>query len=542
MQTASRLRQLLFIAAVLFVSAALPALAQKPAYKLADQGDGTYKNPVLFADYSDPDVIRVGDDYYMVSSSFSGAPGLPVLHSTDLVNWTLISWALPKLPDARYDLPRHGEGVWAPSIRHHAGYYWIYYGDPDLGVFMVRAREARGPWEKPVLVHAAKGWEDTCPLWDDDGQAYLVHGWVKSRAGFNGRLDMARMSPDGAHLLDEGRTVFDGDANENPTIEGPKFYKKDGWYYIFAPAGGVGPGWQTALRSRNVMGPYEHRNVLDSGATSINGPHQGGWVTDVDGGEWFMHFQDRGAYGRITWLEPMTWREGWPIIGREQAKLPGRGEPVMQWKKPAARKPAPLAAPEVGDEFDAATLALHWQWQANPQTGWYSLNARKGWLTLAAEPLPSGGKSLWAAPNVLTQRFPAESFTATTKIDVAQLTQNGRAGLVIMGMDYAALALSKATEGWRLSLSLCHDAHKGGVESEQAQVALKSPTILLRAHVDSGAVVTFSYSVDGDAYTKIGEPFQARKGMWVGAQTALFAIASDDKQAGAAAFDWFRIE
>jgi beta-xylosidase len=240
-----------------------------------DNGDGTYQNPIIFADYSDPDVIRVGDQFYLVASSFSSSPGLPILRSRDLVNWTIIGRVFQKYPDESFQVPQHGNGVWAPSIRYHHGQFYVYFGDPDRGIFMSRARNAAGPWAPLVQVKAAKGWIDSCPFWDDDGQAYLVHAWARSRAGINSILTINRMSPDGKTLLDEGRMVFDGHAH-HPTMEGPKLYKRHGYYYIFAPAGGVPTGWQTVLRAKNIYGPYEDRVVLDQGRTNINGPHQGG--------------------------------------------------------------------------------------------------------------------------------------------------------------------------------------------------------------------------------------------------------------------------
>ena len=253
---------------------------------------------VIFADYSDPDVIRAGNDYYLTASSFDQVPALPILHSRDLVNWRLIGYAAETLPFE----PQPGGGVWAPSLRHHDGWFWIYFGDPDRGIYMTRARDARGPWEPLTLVKEAKGWIDPCPLWDDDGSMVLVHAWAKSRAGFNSVLHVNRLSADGRRVVDEGTLVFDG-REKHPTIEGPKFYKRNGWYYIFAPAGGVKRGWQTVLRSKNVFGPYEDKIVLEGGL------HQGAWVEDS-----FLHFQDLGAYGRVVHRQKLRWVNDWPEI------------------------------------------------------------------------------------------------------------------------------------------------------------------------------------------------------------------------------------
>ena len=229
-----------------------------------DMGGGMYQNPVLFCDYSDPDVIRVGDTYYMTASSFNYVPGLPILVSKDLVNWELVNYALDNIPAPNYEKPRHADGVWAPAIRWHEGHFYIFYGMPDEGIYMVRTADALGKWEAPVLVLPGKGLIDPCPFWDDDGQAYVIHGYAKSRIGFKSWLGIFPISADGTRAIGDDHLLFDGSA-EHPTIEGPKVHKRDGWYYIFAPAGGVATGWQTVLRSRSIHGPYEDRVVLRQG-------------------------------------------------------------------------------------------------------------------------------------------------------------------------------------------------------------------------------------------------------------------------------------
>ena len=220
--------------------------------------DRVYRNPVLKADWSDPDVIRVGTDFYLVASSFHRVPGLPVLHSRDLVHWTIVGHALDRLePAAAFATPQHGCGVWAPAIRHHAGQFWIFYPDPDRGIYVVTAPAAGGPWTRPRLLKGGRGLIDPCPFWDADGHAYLVHAWARSRAGFNNRITCHRMDPGATRVLDEGRTVIDGDRLPGyRTLEGPKLYRRGDWYWIFAPAGGVAQGWQSAFRSRSVFGPY----------------------------------------------------------------------------------------------------------------------------------------------------------------------------------------------------------------------------------------------------------------------------------------------
>lgn len=286
-------------------------------------GDGTYRNPIIFADYSDPDIIAVHDEFYMVSSSFNHMPGLPLLHSRDLVNWTIINHVVPSFDWPGYDRVQHGKGIWAPSLRYHDGKFWVFFSTPDEGIFMCQAADPFGMWTAPHLVRAAKGWIDPCPFWDEDGQAYLVHAFAFSRSGRKHLLQLFRMAPDGTRLLDEGRIIIDGTAR-HPTLEGPKMYKRGGYYYIFAPAGGVENGWQSVFRARSIDGPYEDKIVLHQGKTDVNGPHQGGYVELESGESWFVHFQDKGAYGRIVHLQPMRWVDDWPVMGRVS---PLGGEP-----------------------------------------------------------------------------------------------------------------------------------------------------------------------------------------------------------------------
>jgi len=234
---------------------------------VADDGEGNYQNPVLHADYSDPDAIRVGKAYYMVASSFHCMPGLPILKSRDLVNWRLVNHAVRRLlPDTVYNFPRHGKGIWAPAIRYHYIQYFIFYPDPDYGIFMIKARDPEKKWSVPKLVLEGKGIIDPCPLWDDNGQAYLAVAWAASRAGVNSLLTIYPLSKDGSKITGEGQHVYDGHRS-NHTIEGPKLYKRNGYYYIFAPAGGVSTGWQEILRSKNIYGPYEQKKFLEQGKT-----------------------------------------------------------------------------------------------------------------------------------------------------------------------------------------------------------------------------------------------------------------------------------
>jgi beta-xylosidase len=505
-----------------------------------DRGDGTYKNPVLYADYSDPDVIRVGDDFYLTASSFNSVPGLPILHSRDLVNWRIIGHALQRLPPADvFARPQHGNGVWAPSIRFHNSYFYIYYGDPDFGIYMVKARDPAGPWSDPLLVKAAKGWIDTCPFWDDDGQAYLVHAWANSRSGIKSILTINRMSPDGTRLLDEGKMVFDGRAH-HPTIEGPKLYKRNGYYYIFAPAGGVATGWQTVLRSRQIFGPYEDKIVMDRGHTEINGPHQGGWVELKSGESWFLHFQDRGPVGRVVHLQPLSWKNDWPVIGVD-ADGDGKGEPVLTYRKPRIGHEYPTVVPATSDEFKEKLLGLQWQWHANPEEDWYSLSARSGWLRLFAISRPAD-ENLWLVSNLFLQKLPAPAFTITTRVDASQLREGERAGLLMMGRDYSYIGVRRLSDRLQIFRVTCVEAAKQTVEREDGSTPAPTDTLFLRVTVRKEKLSRFSFSFDGKSFQELGDEFVAREGVWIGAKVGLFVVGPNITTRGHADFEWFRVE
>lgn len=540
-----QIRMLMF---TLLLPTFLPLGAQPTSTWQPDRGDGTYQNPVLYADYSDPDIVRVGKEYWLTASSFNCVPGLPILRSTDLVNWELVGHALRELvPADHFDAPAHGDGVWAPAIRHHRGWFYIYWGDPDRGIYMVKSQDPRGEWTTPCLVKAGKGMIDPCPLWDDDGKAYLVHGWAGSRAGFKSILSVAEMSPCGERLIGQEVMVFDGHG-EHPTVEGPKFYKRNGYYYIFAPAGGVKPGWQLVLRSRSPYGPYECRKVLHQGNGPIPGPHQGGWVEDTAGDCWFMHFVDMYAYGRVVHLQPMEWlKDDWCTMGVDQ-NGDGIGEPVLSFRKPAGK--SSVVTPPANDEFSERELGLQWQWHANPQVGWYFTNPTAGELRLYAQPL-GGPHNLWNLPSLLLQKIDAPSYTATTHVRFRPAYDGDRAGLVIMGMDYATLGLEYRGGKLLLTQQVNHKADRGGEEQQQGCVELSSGEVWLQCRIarKSNADQTplmechFAYSLDGKSFHPLGAPFVAKEGKWIGAKIGYYATAEIKRNDGAwLDVDWFRTE
>ena len=551
-----------------------------------------YENPVIYADYSDPDICRVGNDYYMTSSSFNHFPGLQILHSTDLVNWELVGAALTDYPGpgwggeepmkGGFTIPQHGCGVWAPAIRHHNGEFYIYCGDPDRGIFMVKTKDPRGKWDDPVWLVKAKGYIDPCPLWDSKGRAWLTHGCADSRAGIKSVLFIAEMAPDGCSLKEPSRIIYDGHKTQ-PTIEGTKFYEYQGQYYIFSPAGGVKTGWQTVLRSSDPYGPYEERVVMAQGDTDINGPHQGGWVETQNGEFWFVHFQDKDSYGRIVHLQPMTWNNGWPVIGVDKDG-DGVGTPVSSFKKPDLPFSG-VRQPLESDGFDGTSLGLQWQWPALPSPYWYYCNAAESNLKLYSVRQPDGWKNLWDTPNLLMQKFPAADFTVTVKVSFVpnpQLAQKGEnCGLVVMGDSYATLRLTDKADGVRLQLIECVNAHKGTSETVIFEMPVPSealPTpfsnvymsttvppvkpleyketvMYMRAEIRNtpkegdvpDASCTFSYSLDGENWHQISVDdreykFKARPGRWIGAKVGLYCNRHHSKNdSGWMEADWFRI-
>ena len=539
---------------------------------ISDQGDGTYRNPVLAGDYSDPDAIRVGDDYYLVSSSFTDAPGLPILHSRDLVNWTLIGHALKRVPpDDHYRTARRGGGVWAPAIRHHGGRFLIYYPDPDRGIFVVSALDPHGPWSEPALVDATAGAIDPAPFWDDDGTGWLAYAFAKSRAGKANLIALKRLNEAGTATVGSEHIIIDADRQPKvatslglrpwQTTEGPKLYKRKGWYYVFVPSGSVKGGWQGVFRSRSLSGPYEGRNVMDQGRTPINGPHQGAWVDTPGGEHWFLHFQDRDTYGRVVLLEPMRWKAGWPVIGNDPDG-DGRGEPVAAYRKPAL--PAqPPTAPVANDEFDQS-VSLAWQFGSNPGEDWMSIE--RGHLRLKAV---TGSPDLYENGAILSQKLPRPAFCARTLMNFAPLRVGERAGLAVHGTNFAWIGLEKLEEGVRVLQAQRSDGTPGTAISKTHGPLLTSDAIWLRLCAkpvtrdapppdfspywpsmlrEMRMTVRFSYSLDGKAFTEVGVPFEARQGRWVGAQIGLFAQAAHGTPAaiattvGHADFDWFKIE
>lgn len=508
------MKRLFLLSIACFVCTMLSWAQTEKMVAWGDQGNGTYINPVLNADYSDPDVIRVGEKYYMVASDFHFI-GMQVLESTDLVNWQLISKVYDK-----FDFPawekneRYAGGSWAPSIRYHDGKFWIFFCTPHEGLFMTTATNPAGPWEPLHLVEAVEKWEDPCPFWDEDGQAYLG----RSRHGA-GPIIIHKMSPDGRQLLDDGLTVYTG-----PVAEGTKIHKWNGYYYISIPEGGVGEGWQTILRSKNIYGPYEKKVVLEQGSTPINGPHQGA-IVDLPDDKWaFIHFQHDGALGRVTHLQPMHWEDGWPVIGVDLDRN-GVGEPVYSWNKPITSYD--IFLPQTDDDFSSPTLGLQWQFNHNPVNEAWSLTEKPGSLTLNA----LKADVFWLARNTITQKVMGYVSEATVAMDFDQMVDGQRSGLGCMSQ-FSCLLGVKQESGKRI-LYWANDMQEVNLDT------LEQTRIYLRVNIDMlKKSYQYSYSLDNIHFASCGDSFFIPFGHWKGCRIALYTY-NKLKKAGKASFDWF---
>lgn len=518
------------ISSILAFCALLPSTAQvwNP-----DNGNGTYRNPIIYADYSDPDVIRVGDDYYMVASSFTCAPGIPVLHSRDLVHWTIINHVYTSIPLSNYRHPNHGKGSWAPAIRYHNGRFMVYFCTPQEGLFVGYTEDPRGEWTLKHVVDVAQ-WEDPCPFWDNDGKAYLIHSKL-----CGGPAILHRMSDDGLEILDDGTVVY-WDDEENPILEGLKMMKRNGWYYILAPAGGVPTGWQTVLRSRNIYGPYESRKVLKEG-NGINGPHQGGLVDTPFGEWWFIHFQSKAPFGRIVHLQPARWENDWPLMGID-IDNDGCGEPVLSYRMPRTAYPDETCVPQTSDDFSSPMLGKQWQWMAAPQNKWYSLSAHAGHIRLYPAAVPEENGNLHFAGNLLLQKTPAPNFSATAKVDASGLNGKERCGLIVMGNVHTYLAIERKDDAFELSLYSGTYKNCGCPPTKIASVSLKIPDVTLRVDISDDATCRYSYSLDGKNFTAVGSAAKVEGGQWIGAKVGIFCINPGIRDgSGYADFDNFEI-
>jgi len=486
----------------------------------SDNGDGTYTNPVIAADFPDPDVILVGDTYYMVTTTMFVFPGVTILKSYDLVNWEYCSNAVQRFDFSKcYDLDgcnRYSHGQWATSLRYHNGIFYLLFITLDEGGFLCTASKPEGPWELKKL---PKGFYDPGLFFDDDGRIYVAHGYSKL---YITEIDN-NFSPRGDDSL-----VFTGDVRRG--LEGTHVYKINGYYYLYCTYGGA-DGIQVALRSKNIYGPYEQKVVIRDTTKGVNfGVHQGALIKTQTGEWWTILFVDQGPFGRFPSLHPVTWVDDWPIAG-----VDGKG--VVTYRKPDVRRNYPIKILPTSDEFNNPALGMQWGWNHNPDSTKWSLAQRPGYIRLKTGKVVT---NLREARNTLTQRpFAYYSKTiptiAVTKIDVDHMKNGDIAGLAIFQDPYAYIAVKQINDS-RYILMVNNGETIDSVE-------MKGKTIYLQASAYYGTgKASFSYSLDNKKFTSLGNELSMRFNLSVftGNKFCLFNYATRST-GGYVDFDWFRI-
>lgn len=519
-----------FLGADAALSASAPSTSAPAAWgdwkSWGDQRDGTYRNPVLPGDYSDLDCIRVGSDYYAISSTFQYSPGVVVLHSKDLVNWTILGHAVDDVtqigPALNWDrMDRYGRGVWAGAIRHHNGRFWIYFGTPDEGYFMTSAADPAGPWEPLHRMTTEAGWDDCCPFWDDDGQGYFVG--TNFKTGYNTYL--YKLTPDHRDIIPESATLI----LTGKSREASKLYKVDGTYYHFFSEARGGARYVMMQRAPAITGPYTGLRQITRADRANREPNQGG-IIQTEKGEWFF-FTHHGAgdwEGRCASLLPVTWIDGWPIIG--EVGEDGLGGMVWSGRKPVDGLPP--RTPQSSDDFSAAKLPPQWEWNYQPRAEKWSLSERPGFLRLKAFK-PLRPDDLKTAGNTLTQRvMRSADNVATAALDLAGLAEGQIAGLCYIAREPARFGVRRKPDGTN-RLEFAHG------KKVLVGPAISEPRIQLRSTWGLDGLATFSFSVDdGRTFSPCGEPYQFTWGHYRGTRIGLFTYNNLGEQ-GHVDIDWF---
>lgn len=490
------------------------AAAPPPAGTWGDQGDGTYVNPIVPADLSDWDCIRVGSDYYGITSTFGYSPGMAVLHSKDLVNWRTIGGAVDDVtrigPELNWDrMNRYGRGVWAGSIRHHAGRFWVYFNTPDEGFFMTSAPSPSGPWEPLHALWRTSGWNDVCPFWDDDGQGYLV----TTNYADAYKVHLFKLSADGKSLVGPSTVI-----HQSRGSEANKLYKINGTYYhLFSEVKSEG---RVVMMNRgsSLYGPFETRQLLHVSRAVDREPNQGGLVRAPDGAWYWVTHHGTGQWeGRVLSLLPVTWVDGWPIMGEVGAD--GIGNMVWTGRVPAGGTPGlPVdALPGVvtSDLFTDARLKPQWEWHYQPRADRWSLTERPGFLRLKAF-APLVADNLTKVGNTLTQRVlrTAGGATVTVRLELAGLADGQHAGLCHYAATYAGLGVRRSGSATTLAHNVGGSVTSGPVITQNA--------VWLRTSWDVNGVSRFSYSVDGSTFTPFGETYQLTWGGYRGDRVGIY--------------------
>jgi beta-xylosidase len=489
------------------------------------QSGGTYVNPVLPADYSDLDCIRVGEDYYAISSTFQYSPGMIILHSRDLVNWSIIGHVVRDLnhisPEMNWDhMNRYGKGIWAGSIRYHDHKFWVYFGTPDEGYFMSTATDPAGPWAPLHSVLKSKGWDDCCPFWDDNGQGYLVGTNFADLYS----IHLFKLTSDGQDIIPETDHVI----HQSKGSEANKLYKINGWYYHFFSE--VKPEGRTVMmeRSKNILGPYDETKQLNHAEKQFNEPNQGALVQTASGYWYFLTHHGSGDWsGRVMSLLPVTWIDGWPIIG--QAGADGIGRMVWSGQMPIQGKP--VITPQTSDDFSESRLPEQWEWNYQPRAEKWSLTVRPGWLRLYAfKPLQPA--NILKAGNTLTQRvFRTVKNEVVTKIDISRMADGQRAGLAHFGSpNYAAFGIA-----CRGTTRLIEFNNKGVVTTGDT---INGNIVWLKSTWGLDGVSQFYYSLDGKKFIPFGDTYQLAWGEYRGDRIAMYNY-NDQNDKGYIDVDYF---
>lgn len=500
-----------------FLFVALPLCAQvtkreRPDEWLTwgDQGDGTYCNPVLPSDYSDIDCIRVGDDYYAISSTFQYSPGMVIIHSKDLVNWTIKGHVVSDLNQISKELnwtrmDRYGRGIWAGAIRYHQGKYYVYFGTPDEGYFMSTATEITGPWEPLHCIKSEKGWDDCCPFFDDDGQVYFVG----THFADNYKTYLYRMTPDGKTLIEDSKILI----NEGHGREANKLYKINGTYYHFFSEVKDGGRYIMMQRASFITGPYLERKQLSHVQREYNEPNQGGLVEGPDGKWYFLTHHGRGDWaGRIASLLPVHWNDGWPIIG--QVGPDGIGTMVWQAAKPTNKHP--VQTPQSSDDFDKTVLSPQWEWNYQPRDEMWSLTEKPGYLRLKAfRPLTTD--NLLTAGNTLTQRcFRTNRSEVIVKINIKNMVDGQKAGLCHYSQTYAMLGVTQSGKSRNVEFQTNKEKITGPI--------IKGKDVWIKSVWGGDGKSQFSYSTDGKKFTQFGEAYQLQWGYYRGSRIGIYCF------------------
>ncbi len=475
-----------------------------------------YTNPIIHEDYSDPDVIRVNNDFYMIASSFNFLPGIPILHSKNLVSWSLIGYAIDKLTD-KFNLVCHGEGIWAPSIRYHNEMFYIVFPMPDEGIFEIHSKSIYGPWSEMNCLIKGKGYEDPCPIWVED-KAYLVFSFVKSRIGFNSLLAVIEVDKDLKSTIGDYKIVYDGH-NDNPTIEGPKFYYINDYFYILAPAGSVKSGWQVALRSKNIFGPYESKIVLYQGDSLINGPHQGGLVSINDANDkyYFIHFQDKRAYGRILHLQPVTWSNSWPICGKiDDLLLPGT--PVTSENYPIDILDEKQLM--ISDDFKDNKLSYMWQHPSNKDDFFKVENG------LIFELKNTDFKDeINKIPYALLTKVSGLNFSLDMNFDLDKMNELNHFGFIVYGTIYKTIEFLKKDDAFFIRII---EGEFGCKDKVILEDKINDTKINITCEFNNKDLYDLIYSIKVNNKTYLDNQ-KAYPGKWVGTKLGFYGYSENDK-------------